>query len=298
MYRQSFFIFFSDSKTGISSVKYRVIQVQDAISFDPIGFESGDATAVGSFVYQFNQAGTYHYWSGYVESSKQIIFRGSIQVVDSADKQLDLNVKLNGFNAQKCVFPFSYMGTEYSTCTNQDETFNWCSPSAEFNGEKLKCDPLETAPLDTCPGSSIDANTCGVTAPTSPYSMLFTSCQNSMASISSISVTNSTYDADIVISGSGFSNNQCENKVMVGSVECALVSSSTTELTCRIGASSGLYPNYPYAVDILVANQGYALVSNTFELKFVPKVNSFSPNIGSVAGGTKVIIEGKHLVQE
>lgn len=279
--------------TGINSVKYRVIQVQDALSKDPIGFESGDASAVGSFVHQFNQAGTYHYFSGYVESTNIISFRGTIQVIDSVDKQLDINVKLNGYSAQKCAFPFSYNGVNYTACTNEGEAFSWCSPSHEFNGQKLKCDPLETAPVANCPGTSTDAAACGVTAPTSLYSMLFTSCQGNMATVTSVSVTESTYDADIVISGSGFSATQCENRVMIGTVGCVLTASSTTQITCRIPADSGLYPNYPYMLEVLVANQGYALAAETFEMKFVPKVDFFTPNSGSVAGGTRILIQGE-----
>lgn len=84
--------------TGISRVAFQVVQVADASSFTAIGFTSGAATATGSFSFQFIQAGTYHYWSGYVEDSAQITFRGVIVVEDSFDKELEVNVNLNGFN--------------------------------------------------------------------------------------------------------------------------------------------------------------------------------------------------------
>lgn len=185
------------------------------------------------------------------------------------------------------------MGVNYTACTNEGEAFSWCSPSAEFNGQKLKCDPLQAAPVASCPGTNTDAAACGVTAPTNLYSMLFTNCQGNMAKVASVSVNESTYDADIVIAGSGFSATQCENRVMIGSVACAVTSSSSTQITCRIPANSGLYPNYPYNLEVLVANKGYALADQTFQMKFLPKVDSFTPNTGSVAGGTKILIQGE-----
>ena len=75
-----------------------MVQVQDAKSYASIGFTSGDASSVGSFTKQFNIPGTFHYWSGYVEDSDQITFRGVVIVLDSMDKELEVNVKLNGFN--------------------------------------------------------------------------------------------------------------------------------------------------------------------------------------------------------
>ena len=83
---------------GISGVQFQVVQVSDATSQDPLldGFSSGDPTARGSFQFQFNQAGTFYYWSGFVEDSAQITFRGVIVVQDSFDKELKVGVSLNG----------------------------------------------------------------------------------------------------------------------------------------------------------------------------------------------------------
>ncbi len=82
--------------TGITRVAYQVVQVKDSDSYSPIGFTSGPPTAVGSFEYQFNQAGTYYYWSGSVESTGQIEFRGVVVVSSFLDVQQELNVKVNG----------------------------------------------------------------------------------------------------------------------------------------------------------------------------------------------------------
>ena len=84
-------------QTGINGLSFKVEQVQDTSSTAATGFTSGDQTASGSFAHQFNQPGTFYYWSGYVESSAQIFFRGVIIVKDTIDKELEVNVYLNGF---------------------------------------------------------------------------------------------------------------------------------------------------------------------------------------------------------
>ena len=126
---------------GIYGVAYQVLQVADAASFEPSGFTSGTPSASGSFSYQFNQPGTYNYWSGYVESSNMVQFRGVVQVSNSSNIELDINVSLNKFNAQKCSFPFTYNSNSYSSCTTDGFGYNWCSPTPTFNNQIIKCDP-------------------------------------------------------------------------------------------------------------------------------------------------------------
>ena len=197
--------------TGITTVKYQVIQVADALAYDPVGFTTTSASARGSFTYEFSQAGTYHYWSGYVESSRQITFRGTINVVSSSDKTLEADMKLNGYMAQKCVFPFVYNNNNYSSCTDVDNSFQWCSPTAVYNGQKIRCDPIEVnAEQSNCAGDDIVRATCGQTtdeiAALGKYKMFFTSCSSGtpLPAITSVSRNQSSYDDDIIISGSGF----------------------------------------------------------------------------------------------
>ena len=118
------------------------MQTSDAISEVQTGFGSGAPTATGSFTYQFNQAGIYYYSSGFVESTNQIMFRGIIEVVNSQDKELEIDVQLNGVDASKCVFPFVYNGVNYTDCTNIDAAFSMCSTEHVYSGLKLRCDPL------------------------------------------------------------------------------------------------------------------------------------------------------------
>ncbi len=85
---------------GISSVKYQIIQVKDATSTEPIGFKSDAPSSIGRFSYQFNKPGVYYYWSGYVESTGSIDFRGIVHVGSSSDKELTVDVSLNGFSGK------------------------------------------------------------------------------------------------------------------------------------------------------------------------------------------------------
>ena len=51
---------------------------------------------IGTYIYQFNNPGTYYYWSGFV-NNQQISFRGVINVVYAVDEFFDIDVTVNGF---------------------------------------------------------------------------------------------------------------------------------------------------------------------------------------------------------
>ena len=59
----------------------------------------------------------------------------------------------------------------------------------------------DQAPTQTCAGTAINANTCNVIAPTSSTSMLFTTCQNQLATVSKLSTNSALFNADIIIQG-------------------------------------------------------------------------------------------------
>ena len=126
-----------------------VVQVADPTSETPSGFSSGTPSSKGTFQYQFNSVGTFYYWSGYVDSSSTISFRGVINVAAATDKELSVKVVLNGFEAQKCAFPFEYQATNYTQCTSAAPyNYNWCSPSSVYAGQALQCNPLSKINLN------------------------------------------------------------------------------------------------------------------------------------------------------
>lgn len=241
--------------SGITTVTYQVIQVADQNSYASIGFNSGQATATGSFQYQFNQPGVYYYWSGYVENSDQITFRGVVVVQSSSDKMLTINVTTNGYRALQ------------SQSSAQVTVDNTCSTS--------------------------NLNYCNLTIPTSSYDMLFTKCDNNLPKILNVTNGNGAYNNDIVVEGTGFSANQCENEIWIGGLLCPLSSSSTTQLICQIPMNeTQLQPNTNYQVDVLVKNIGYADYDSTFQIQFSPIITSITPDQGSINGGTQITISG------
>lgn len=69
-------------------------------------------------------------------------FRGVVKVEDGQDRVFDFSLNLNGFEAQKCVFPFEYHGVTYNDCTNVDLGYLWCSPTATYSGQIIRCDSI------------------------------------------------------------------------------------------------------------------------------------------------------------
>ena len=113
--------------------------------------------------------------------------------------------------AQKCVFPFEYNNNNYTSCTNVDSSFQWCSPNGVYNGQKIKCDPIEVYnDASNCNGNDIDTVSCGKSNDEmnnlKRYEMLFTTCSSgtTLPTITSVSRNESSFDDDITISGSGF----------------------------------------------------------------------------------------------
>jgi hypothetical protein len=121
--------------------------------------------------------------------------------------------------------------------------------------------------------------------------MLFTKC-DSVSRISSISPLTINFDTTITIQGSGFSSIPCENHVLINRKECRIVTSSASQIECKLGANSLLEPNKFYDIEVLVDNIGFALQDKIYQIEFKPVITSVSPLIGSKAGGTEIIIDG------
>ncbi|CAF4361904.1 unnamed protein product, partial [Adineta steineri] len=91
---------------------------------------------------------------------------------------LTVEVTSNSFTAQSCVFPFTFNGTNYTSCTTIDDTQLWCSPSAIYTGQRLYCTPTNSIPVSSCSSSTVlNPSICSPTVPTSsPLEFLFTPC--------------------------------------------------------------------------------------------------------------------------
>ena len=205
--------------------------------------------STGAFTWQFNEVGTFHYWTGYVEASQTASLRGTVTVKDPVDKLLEINVKVKNFEAQKC-----------SDCNiKQQET-----------AEKT----CQNSNLNSCQSSDIDR-----------YKMTFSTC-SAVPRITSISPLSVSYNTVVEIQGDGFSSSQCENHVYIGDKECAIETSFPTKITCRLGKLSNLFSSKVYDLEVFVDNIGMAIHSQSGKIRFQPVVISILPERGSVAGGS------------
>jgi hypothetical protein len=365
---------------------YKVEQVESSISTKKAGFSSGNPTSSGTFLYQFNKLGLFHYWSGYINNDK-FSFRGTVRVEDSLDKQLDIEVETNGFkgffysyfqnysnsrltcnylitlahknrlvskarrqgnndkfsyglspdlngrslleqdelvfsydetkltdmenihfSSDELIFPIknktnitsqikesslaenssisyevyqttlasaknmtteTYLGEKLlNTTTKFEEPARNSSPSIQDSNFS---DEIE---FSFCNGQELDYAPCNFDTQSFESKILFTSCN--VPTLRSISPKNITYDSLITIKGQYFSKIMCENEVYINGILCRLYSSSSTELTCKIGIGSGLIPNKFYEIEVLIKNQGYALHTDFYEIAFLPVVFSVS----------------------
>ncbi len=114
--------------------------------------------------------------------------------------------------------------------------------------------------------------------------------------ITSLSPRWITVDTDVVITGTGFSGENGQNSVKLGTHECNVRSSTNSVITCRIDTTNSPPVNKHLKVSLHVNNRGYALVATSSPVnetvRLHPIVTSITPNEGSAAGGTKVHIQG------
>lgn len=139
-------------------------------------------------------------------------------MIEGSSKDHEISVKLNGFEAQKCNFPFIYDSSSHSQCVSSDiAAYSWCSPYPEYTNQTLNCDNLFLGgSFDSCPGMPYTHQFCGHPEASSIYSMKFTTCPNSPPIISGVSVRYVSYSDMINITGSGFSALPCENEIYIG----------------------------------------------------------------------------------
>lgn len=74
------------------------------------------------------------------------------------------------------------------------------------------------------------------------------------------------------------------------------MSSSATEVTCKLGLNSGLVANNFYSIELLIKNKGYALQNNYYQVKFLPVITSITSTEGSLAGGAQLSVSGDGFV--
>ena len=126
------------------------------------------------------------------------------------------------------------------------------------------------------------------------FNFCFRNCQSAL--VEGMDPQEGDASQPITITGSGFSTDKCQNKVMMGDNECEVTSASLTEIICNIGTDG--FPVGTYQkLSVTVNNYGKASFSEMKNLGFTahPVVHSVNPSKGSLHGGTFLTIIGSGL---
>ncbi|CAF4003686.1 unnamed protein product, partial [Rotaria magnacalcarata] len=288
-----------DSSQLSSPVYYKVQQVENAYSTTPVsnGFDSGTVSTSGSFSYRFDTLGTFYYWAPNVNPSTGYSMRAAIDVIPLQSKTVTIEATSNTFTAQTCSFPFIFNSVNYTACTTTNDTQPWCSPTPAYTGQRLYCTPAVPIPSPSCSSTTLNANSCGETIPTSssPGRFLTTTCM--VESVTSISPTQGPAGTELIITGTNFNGSICDYDIQIGpSYHCPIVNMSSSELRCQITTRSMLDPRTIYMVRVVRAQQGYLASQSQLQFQFLPSISNITPTIGSIYGGTFVTIDGDGFI--
>ncbi|XP_077023612.1 fibrocystin-L [Tamandua tetradactyla] len=250
----------------LRGIGYRVFSVSSpgSVIYDGKGFTSGkQKSASGSFSYRFTSPGIHYYSSGYVDDAHSLFLQGVINVSPAETRHIPLRLFVGG--------------TEATYAQGAPENLH-------FGNSTTGC--LATEPL------------CGLDNTGVKHSsrFLFELSTCFSPSISSISPSTGTVNELITITGRGFSNLTCANKVTIGSYPCVVEESSENCIMCHIDPQNSMDVGIREIVTLTVYNLGLAVstLASEFDRRFVllPNINMVLPNAGSTTGMTRVTIKG------
>nr|XP_045000409.1 fibrocystin-L [Jaculus jaculus] len=257
----------------LRGIGYRVFSVSSpgSVIYDDKGFTNGRQKSVsGSFSYQFTSPGIHYYSSGYVDEAHSISLQGIINVSPAETRHIPLQLFVG--NTEATYAQGSYPGPE----------------NLHLGSTMAGC--LATKPL------------CGLnnTRVNNSNRLLFELSSCVSPSISNITPSTGTVNEIITITGHGFSNLTCANKVTIGSYPCVVEESSDTSIMCRIDPQNSMDVGIREIVTLIVYNLGIAIntLSHEFDRRFVllPNIDTVLPNAGSTTGMARVTIQGSGFV--
>ncbi|XP_063113704.1 fibrocystin-L isoform X1 [Cavia porcellus] len=250
----------------LRGVGYRVFSVSSpgSVTYDGKGFTNGRQKSIsGSFSYQFTSPGIHYYSSGYVDEAHSISLQGVVNVLPAESRHLPLHLFVSS--------------TEATHIQGGPENLHLGSSGAGCLATEPLCGPNDTRVQN----SSI-------------FLFELSSCIS--PSISNITPSTGTANELITITGSGFSNLTCANKVTIGHYPCVVEESSANSITCHIDPQDSMEVGIRELVTLVVYNLGTAIntLSHEFDRRFVllPSIDMVWPNTGSTTGLTRVIIKG------
>ncbi|XP_007188845.2 fibrocystin-L isoform X1 [Balaenoptera acutorostrata] len=250
----------------LRGIGYRVFSVSSpgSVIYDGKGFTNRrEKSASGSFSYQFTSPGIHYYSSGYVDEARSIFLQGVINVLPAETRHIPLHLFVGGTEA----------------------TY------AQGGPVNLRLESSVTGCLATEPLCDLNST---VFAHSDRLLFELSSCFS--PSISNISPSIGTLNELITITGRGFSNLTCANKVTIGSYPCVVEESSNNSIVCHIDPQNSMDVGIREIVTVTVYNLGTAIntLSSEFDRRFVllPNIDVVLPNAGSTTGMTKVTIQG------
>ncbi|KAM3928399.1 fibrocystin-L-like [Leptodactylus fuscus] len=120
----------------------------------------------------------------------------------------------------------------------------------------------------------------------------FNFTSDSAPTITGISPSTSSVlgNTTLTISGNNFQNQSADNAVFLGNKPCEVLDWTPTSITCLLPA----LPPGKYNVLVQVGNWGFAISSmgSDASVEYILKVNSISPQYGSLYGGSRVTLTG------
>ncbi|XP_067676837.1 fibrocystin-L-like isoform X2 [Haliotis asinina] len=249
----------------MSGILFRIIQVKNASTTEQVsnGFKSGETrTANGAYKQYFPKTGHFYYTSDYIDEEKTILARGAVKVNPRMSHTEVLSFTIDGYEA-----------------------------TYETSGS----DPTDTS---SCPGTIQVIPGCTDPEPevkdATKFNFKFYKCSSPV--VTSISKTQGTTGDVITINGSGLSDTECQNEIVIGdSVGVVEDGASGTSVSFMIDPSTSPEIGKLNRLVVRVGNRGYAKSGNNGQpLTFVllPYISAVSPSTGSKAGGTKVTITG------
>ncbi|XP_044933989.1 fibrocystin-L [Mustela putorius furo] len=249
----------------LQGIGYRVFSVSSpgSVIYDGKGFTNGREKSVsGSFSYQFTSPGIRYYSSGYVDEAHSIFLQGVINVSPAETRHIPLHLFVGSTEATYDQGPVNlHLGSSVTGCLATEPL---CGP----NNTRVKNSDGLVFELSSC------------FSPT----------------INNINPSSGTLNELVTITGRGFSNLTCANKVTIGSYPCIVEESSDNSIICRIDPQNSMDVGVREIVTLMVYNLGMAIntLPNEFDRRFVllPNIDMVLPYAGSTAGLTRVTIKG------
>lgn len=249
----------------VNDIAHAIIEVDSPSSTTQKvgGFNSGIPSRNGQYRYQFNQAGIYYVWSGFVDIWGIKNYAGTIEVVPASSSAAEVVVQVGKARALHDVGGASDP-VDSSLCQSVTTGKSGCS--------------------DPSPSGS-DSN---------KFSFGFWSCSTPI--VDTISVNNGTTKTAVTVTGEGFSTTPCQNEVTFGGYACVVTAATETSLTCQLAKSGEPELGILHQIAVRVANRGNALIRITEAedrgFAVMPNIDGITPTSGSMAGGAHLTITG------